>query len=191
MKNENAVLANLFTNLKGSKQKNDDWITIAKTCQKILKNNNNDRKVTAQKLGVSPELIRSIVSLLKLPDPVQQLIKDRKILLDAAQRINTIKIPEKKKRESKQIQVAQIIVNLPSHEQREIIQFAKKFPDSDIKNYKKRVMTPRETKNMHVLVVTLEENPYKILQKKAKQKKVSTESLVQKIILGWTEGSRK
>ena len=55
----------------------------------VLHKISNDKKLAAKKLGVSPELIRSIVSLLKLPDSVQELIKDRKILFDAAQRINT------------------------------------------------------------------------------------------------------
>jgi len=88
----------------------------------------------------------------------------------------------KKKQEAKRIEVAKTIVGLKSHEQREIIQYAKRFPNSSLKNYKKRVTTPREVHNVHVLVVTLDDSMYKFLQKLAKKEKITVEKLVQKLI---------
>ena len=78
MESKNQRLANLFLNLKGSKKKMDDWINIAKICKKVLDSSKN-RKEAASQLGVSPELIRSIVSLLDLPLEVQKMINDVKI----------------------------------------------------------------------------------------------------------------
>jgi len=100
MTKEDVLLASLFNNLKGSKKKREDWINIAEQCKKILDESDDNRKIAAKKLGVSPELIRSIVSLLDLPVDVQDLIKKGRILFDAAQRINSIKLPDEKKTRS-------------------------------------------------------------------------------------------
>lgn len=181
MPNENALLANLFLNLKGSKKKRDDWITIAQKCKKIV-NNNKNRKEAAQKLGVSQELVRSIISLLELPKEVKDLIRDGKILFDAAQRINTIKFDDKKKEKSRRIEVALEIAGLKSHEQREIIRYAKKFPNSSLKNYKRRVTTPREIKRVHVAVVSLDEPTFKTLQKISRKNGLSLEKTILEII---------
>ncbi len=189
MSNENQKLANLFLNLKGSKKKRDDWISIAEICKGVL-NNSKDRQDAAKKLGVSPELVRSIVSLLDLPDDVQKMIKEGEILLDAAQRINTIKNKNKEKEKKKRIEVAKTIAGLKSHEQREIIRFAKKFPDSSLKNYKKRVTTPREIKEIHVAVVSLEKEQYKKLEKVSKKRKLSLEKLLIEIVRQWLSERR-
>ena len=190
MKSENQILANLFLNLKGSKKKRDNWINIAKICKEFLDNSKN-RKTTASKLGVSPELIRSIVSLLDLPIEVQKLIKEGKILFDAAQRINTIKDDNKEKEKKRRIEVAKEIVGLTSHEQREIIRYAKKFPNSSLKNYKKRVTTAREIKEIHVAVISLEKKQYEKLEKMSKKRKLSLEKLLLEIVEHWLkEGNR-
>lgn len=181
MTKENVELANLFLNLKGGKKKRDDWITIAKTCKNIV-DSSKSNKEAAEKLGVSQELIRSITSLLDLPKEVQNLIRDGKILFDAAQRINRIKNPDKEKEATKQIEVAKEIAGLPSHKQREIIQYAKKFPNSSLKDYKRRVTTPRPVKRIHVAVISLDEPTFKSLQKISKKTKKSLERTILDII---------
>lgn len=181
MTKENVLLANLFLNLKGNKKKRDDWITIAEKCKNIVDNNKN-RKEAAKKLGVSPELIRSIISMLELPKDVKKLIREGKILFDAAQRLNTIKFVDKDKEKAKRIEVANEIAGLKSHEQREIIRYAKKFPNSGLKNYKKRVTATREIKRVHVLVIPLDEPMFKNLKKISKKRDLSLEKTVLELI---------
>ena len=184
MINENQKLANLFLNLKGNKKKRDNWIQIATICKDVL-DKSKDRKEAAKKMGVSTELIRSIVSLLDLPSEIQEMIKNNEILLDAAQRINTIKDKNKDKERKRRIEVAKAISGLASHDQREIIRFAKKFPTSNLKDYKKRVTTKRETKELHVAVIALENEQYEKLEKISKKKKTSLEKLLLEIIDQW------
>src|SRR6267378_388415 len=88
-KAEDKLLAELFLSLKGSKKKREDWISIAKKCKRLV-DHYRSYGVAAQKLGVSSELIRSAVLLLSLPKEVQVLVKDGKILFDAAQRLARI-----------------------------------------------------------------------------------------------------
>ena len=178
MEDENDTLANLYLNLKGKKKKTDDWITIAKNCQKLEKKYKS-QKVLAEKLGVSYQLIRSILSLLELPEEIQNLIKDKKILFDAAQRINTIDTKKK------QIEVAKTIAGLPSHKQREIILYAKRFKLTDLKKFKKRITIPRQTEKIHVAIIPLKPEIHKKLQKECKKKKSTIQQTIVEIIDRW------
>lgn len=190
MSNENQKLASLFLNLKGSKKKRDDWIKIAKICRDVLGKSKN-RKEAASKLGVSPELVRSIISLLDLPSEIQKMIKNGDILFDAAQRINTIKNDDQNKERKRRIEVAKAISGLTSHNQREIIHYAKKFPNSSLKNYKKRVASTQEIKEIHVAVIALEKEQHTKLEKITKKKKISLEELVLEIIDQWLKENEK
>jgi hypothetical protein len=184
MTKENALLSSLFVNLKGSKKKKEDWISIAKRCEEIARKTNS-HKAVAEKLGVSPELVRAILSLLELPLEVQRLIKEGKILFDAAQRINTIK--DKKK----QVEVAKTIAGLTSHEQREIIQYAKKYPNSTLSNFKKRVTSTLTTEKMHVAIIPLSEESFRILQNESIRKKLTLEKIILGIINDWRKKKGK
>lgn len=184
MAKENVLLASLFLNLKGDKNKKEDWISIAKKCDEFSRKYNSHKEV-AEKLGVSTELIRAILSLLELPPEIQQLIKQKQILFDAAQRINTI--TDKKK----QIEVARAIAGLTSHEQREIIHYAKKYPNSSLSNFKKRVTTQITKEKIHVAIIPLSDELFKSLQSESIRKKISLEKAVLGIISDWQKKEEK
>ena len=184
---EDTLRATLFVNLKGDKKKKEDWVSIANKCEEIAKKYKSHKEL-ADELGVSPELIRALVSLLKLPAEVQQLIKEKKILFDAAQRINTIdRKKEKWRRAKRQIEVANAIAGLSSHEQREIIQYAKKYPNASLSNFKKRVTAPLSTENIHVAIIPLSEESFRRLQSVSVRKKISLEKLILSIIDEWKQ----
>ncbi len=173
---ENQLYADLFVNLKGSKNKTEDWMTIAKKCEKVIKDLGSI-KLASEKLGVSYELLRSINSLNNLPVEVQELVRQNEIKFDAAKRINTIK------QKHWQIEVANSIKNLPSHKQRNIINQAKLFPNSDLTDFKKRVLTPLTKKvKLHVVIIPLTEKIYKKIEKQSIKKNQSIEKILSDII---------
>ncbi|AJM92204.1 hypothetical protein [Nitrosopumilus piranensis] len=182
MENEDDVFARLYINLKGKKRKDEDWISIAKDCQKLEKKYNS-QKILADKLGVSYQLIRSILSLLSLPKGIREKIQKGDILFDAAQRLNTI---EDKK---KQAEVAEIISGLPSHKQREIILHAKRFNDSDLSKFKKRVLKKTKTEKVHVAIIPLNEDLQLKLKKESKKNKSTLQQTILNILENW--GSKK
>jgi len=191
MTKEDALLATLFVNLKGDRKKKEDWISIAKKCKEIAKNYKS-RKELAEELSVSPELIRAVLSLLELPAEVQRLIKDKKILFDAAQRINTIdRKKEKRQRAKRQIEVARTVAGLTSHEQREIIQYAKKYPNSSLTNFKKRVTSTLSTEKIHVAIIPLNDDSFRSLHGESARKKISLEKVILGIIDEWKRKRRK
>jgi hypothetical protein len=176
---EEKLLAELFLNLKGAKKKRLNWITIAEKSAEIVKEYGSASKA-ATKLGVSPALLRAIVSLKNLPQEVQDMVRRGDILFDASQRLNSIKSKDK------QIEVARLIVGITSHKQREIIQHAKRFPDSDLVDYRNRVagQTVRKEK-LRVLIIPLREELYQSLNKASKQKGRPIERILPEIIEEW------
>jgi len=181
VKNEEKVLAELFVDLKGGKKKIHNWIDIATKCKKVCKMYGSTR-MAAEKLGVSYQTLRTIVSLLQLPKEVQQRVKRGEILYDAAYRLLMLKPPEK------QVEVAKIIANLPSHQARQIIHFAKVSPESDLGDFAKRV-TQKESRpeRLHVAVIPLHEETYKKLQNYGRAEDKSVEKLIMGIVNEWLD----
>ena len=177
--NEERAIARLYLNLKGGKRKKDDWVSIA-TDLKRLSDFYKSPTETARKLGVSYELVRSIIKILNLPEEVQQLIKEGKILYDAAQRITRLRSP------SKQIEVAKAVAGLTSHQARDIIQYAKRYPDADLADFKRRVTGQKLAKGeVHLMVLPMRGETYRKLQSLSQRHKISTQRLVVSIVNEW------
>lgn len=176
---KDALLAQLFLDLKGSKKKSRDWITIAEHCEMAVAEFGSVKE-TASKLGVSYQLLRSVLSLKKLPVEVQEIVKRNEILFDAAQRINTIKSKEK------QIEVANIVSGLPSHTQREVISQAARVPDSDLVDFRNRSVGVRvEAEKIHVVIIPLREELYQSLEAERAKIGRPLERIISDIISEW------
>lgn len=175
----------LAYNLKGKKVKRDDWITIAEKCKEAVDYFNSYEKV-AERTNTSSELVRSVVRLLKLPDEVKQLVKERKIGMDIAQKITRIENPKD------QIMVAKQIVGLSSHDARSLVEFAKRNPKasaSDYENHKVRLFgAKRKKKEVHITIIPLEGELYRKLKEKADKEKMSPEKLIVELIKRSIEG---
>lgn len=179
---ETKLLAELYSYLKGPKKKPVDWITIAEQCSELVSLSDNSVKIAASKLGVSYQLLRTIIGLLKLPPEIQVLVKKRLIGYDAASRLNTIK------NTSKQVEVANIISGLPSHWQREIIQHSAMFPNADLSEFRERVKNSREPQpSTHILILPIPEEDYSFLEKLNSNKKSSVTDMVSHIIAEWVK----
>ena len=183
--NEEKLLAILFINLKGAKNKSSNWIEIAETAQKLSDHYGSPRKL-ADKIGVSYELMRTILRLLRLPQEVQQLIRDGKILYDAAQRIERISDPRR------QLEIARASVGLTSHQTRDLIQYGKKYPDSDIMEYRSRILgSIGQKERINVIVLPLRQELYALLKKYSKERAISIERLALQVVSDWASSKLK
>jgi len=179
--NEEEILANLYLNLKGPKKKKDNWITIAHNCKQLTDYYGSAKKV-AEKMGVHYEIIRSILKLLTLPQEVQQLIKNDEILFDVGQRIARINDKET------QIKVAKAVVGLSNHDAREVIQYAIKYPEAPIEDFKKRVIDSKnKIEKINLVIIPLKVETYELLKKIGEKDKLSPEKLLLKIVNQWIE----
>jgi hypothetical protein len=179
---EEKLLADLYLQLGGSKTKRDDWITIAKKCKRLLDHYGSTEKL-AEKVGRSYQLVRSILCLLTLPEEVQQVLRERRIGYDAAQRLYRLRDnPEK------QIEVARSIATLSSHKSREVIQYAKNYPNSGLVNYTQRVAgQSTKPEKIHVAIVPLREETYRFLDRSSGGQNISVGKLIVNILDEWVE----
>jgi len=177
--NEEKILASLYMNLKGAKKKPNDWVEISNNLKKLSEYYGSTQKA-AEKLGVSNELVKSILRIVKLPSEVKDLIREGKILYDAAQRLQ--RIPD----QGRQVEVAKAIVGLTSHQARDLIQYAKKYPRVGISEYRKRISSSEaRTERINVIVLPVREETYSALRRIGKREGVSIERLVSNIITQW------
>ncbi len=177
--NEEKILASLYVNLKGKKKKPDNWIEIASNLKK-LSNFYGSPEKAAEKLDVSDELVDSILRILELPGEVQDMIAKGDILYDAAQRLE--RIPDT----GKQIEVAKAMMGLTSHQARDLIQYAKKYPEASISAYKKRVENSEgKTERINIIVLPVRNETYSSLRRASRKRKVSVEKLVSEIVSNW------
>jgi hypothetical protein len=177
------MLAELYVDLKGPKKKRDNWISIAEKCEKVIETYGSIEK-GAEKLGISYELLRSIITLLTLPQPVKEMIRNGEILYDAAQRLARIK------NAGRQIEVANVIKGLPSHRQREIIQYAAKYPGTGLGSFKKRVARRTKIEKIHIAIIPIDNKTYAKLNKFRVKHKLSLEKAILKILFDRFDGDR-
>jgi len=176
---EEKILANLYMNLKGPKKKKDNWIKIAQDCQQLT-HYYGSAKMVAEKLGVHYEIIRSLLKLLMLPEEVKQLIRNNQILFDVGQRIARLEDKDT------QIRVAKAVVGLPNHDAREVIQFARKYPNVPLDDFKKRVVDSKgKVEKLYLAIIPLKEPTYELLKKIGKKDNLSLEKLILKIVNQW------
>ena len=164
-KSDEQRLAELFVDLKGPKQKRLDWITLA-TDLKQLQSQYPTISDLAKSLHVSPHLVRSIVRLLELPPKVQEMVRDGRILQDAGYRLLALRDPKRI------TEVARVIQGMPSHDQRQIIQFAKRFPRSNLKEFRGRLAAKRGARvKIRLVVVPFDEKSFAALRDFARSRK--------------------
>lgn len=179
---EDKLVSILFSNLKGGKKKVDDWITIANVIKNLKENYDYSLQKFENIFSIKSETIREILRLLELPEEIQNLIKKRKILMDAAQRLAGIK------NYKVQIKVAEIISDEISHVARDIIQYAKKNPNismKDLKKYKENVLKSKGKSiniELHFLAFPISKEIYEKLKTISKKRKVSIERIAAQII---------
>ena len=175
---DSKLVAGLYLDLKGPKKKRRDWMSIARDCQKLKKELGSPKEV-AGKIGVSEQIIRAILSLNDLPLEIQEMVRRGDILFDAAYRLNTLPTAEK------QIEVAKMVVGLSNHQTRDLIFQAKKFPDSDLTDFRRRLKSPSGTRRVHVAIVPLEEETYARVQKMSKTLGRPVEKILSDAITDW------
>lgn len=177
MKNldENTALAIIFANTK-RKKRNTDLLTIAKSFEYLVKLYGL-QKIVADKVGLSTEMIREFLTVLKLPKEIQILVSDRKI--DSIDIIREISVIEK----SKQITAAYLFVNSLSKDVRDIKRLVKNTNIS-IEDAKNKILDAKP-KGLHFFIMDFNDKIYNLLKKEAKNLKIKPADLVREIVTDW------
>ncbi len=173
------LLAELYYDLKGKKTKRLDWMTISEKCSEVVEDFGSVSEA-AKKLKVTPSLLNSILRLRKLDPRVQELVRKRLVLFDTAQRLNPIEPP------NRQYDVAKMLVGVSSMKQRDIIQHALRFPNTDLVDYRKRVTEEQvRRENLRIVIIPMREELYHSLEEMSRDMNKPIEGIIPEILSEW------
>jgi len=179
---EDIALSILFGNT-WKKKRAVDLLTLSKYCDLLVKNYGNSRKAVAEKLGVSPEMVRTFLIAKDMPSEIQKLISERKIdSLDIIKQISEIKNPED------QVIIANAILDLPSKDIRDIIRLIKK--DKIHAEDAKKIILGEKPKKYHVYLIDLENKDNDKVLTEARKRKMKPADFVKKIVLEWFDNKK-
>lgn len=174
---EKTALSILFANTKYRKKRKTDLLTIAKNCDYLVKLYGS-KKAVAEKVGLSSEMIREFLVVLKLPKQIQDLVSDRKIdSIDIVREISVLKEP------SRQIVASEAFINSLSKDVRDIKRLIKDANVS-VKNAKKTVLDAKP-EELHIFVMDFDNEMYQAIIENAKASRVKPTELVRGIVMDW------
>lgn len=173
---ENTALAILFANTK-RKKRDVDLLTLAKSCEYLVKLYGS-QKAVAEKIGLSKEMIRQFLTVLKLPIEVQKLISNKQIdSIDIVKEIAVLKVSQK------QIEAAKSFVDTLSKDVRDIKRLVKDA-NLPIEEAKKTILELKP-RGLHVFVIDFDDEMYDAINSHAKTLKVKPPELVRGIVKDW------
>jgi len=173
---EETALSVLFANTRRKKRKTD-LLTIAKHCDYLVKLYGS-QKAVAEKVGLSSEMIREFLVVLKLPKKIQDLVSERKIdSIDIVREISALKEP------SRQIVASEAFINSLSKDVRDIKRLMKDANVS-VKNAKKAVLDAKP-EELHIFVMDFDDEMYQAIIENAKASRVKPTELVRGIVMDW------
>jgi hypothetical protein len=173
---EDTALARIFANTR-RKKRTADLITVARAfdylCQLY-----GSQKAVADKVGLSPEIVREFRAVLRLSPQVQGLVRARKIdSLDVAYRIGMVRDS------AKQVEMAKRLMEARSGDVRDVRRLAEK---SDLSVQKaERIVFESSFRGLHVFVIDFDEEQYQQIRRRARSNGVQPAVLVQHVILEW------
>lgn len=177
MKEEKA-LAILLANLKGAKEKRSDLLDIAEAARTLHEEYGTYDKV-AERVGVSKTMIQQFDKIAGLTESVKDMIRQGKLgrhAIDKAYRLSQL-LPET------QIALAKVVADLPEKDMRDIITYAKRFPNLPASEYRKRILEAKTvTSEKHLIMCLVDDETYSRLRSSAKEKGLSVERLVKEYI---------
>jgi len=139
----------------------------------------NDVKV------VTARTLERLASIDELPESVIQSLEKGEIGIDVASSIAGFKDLEI------QARVAKIVAHMNAHDARQVVGFAKRYPDASLEQFKQRVLSSRDTtEKIYMAILPLAEEEYKKLKGESERLRMSWDELCMKIIKDWLNARR-
>lgn len=181
---EKTALSILFANTK-RKKRSDNLLTIAKACKYLIDlDKYGSQQAVAKTVGLSSEMIRQFLNVLKLPQEIQELIAERKIdSVDVVKEIASVKDP------LKQIAAAHAFLNSLTKDVRDIKRLIKDV-NSNVEEAKRTVLNAKP-RGLHIFVMDFDDEMYHAILAHSKQRKIKPVELVRQIVKDWLEQSEK
>ena len=172
-------LAVAFANLKGSKDK--DLIRTAEALQRLKPYYGSNPKL-GEAVGVSGEIVREFLSLLKLPEEIQEMFSRRQLRLEHGRRLWQLA----RKQPAALRQVAAEMQGMTAHDARDFVLYLLKHPELTANEAKRRVLGAKTTmtREFHVIAL-LSEDSFQKLRRQARKLSMPVDEVVTSVVEEW------
>jgi len=178
---EISALQIVFANIRRKKRK-ENLVNIARAFEYLVKNYGS-LKAVAEKVGLSTEMIRQFLSVLKLPVEVQDLFLKREIdSVDAAKELAVLQSKHK------QIRMAKKIAGVTSDDARDIKRIVKSG-SIPIDEAIRSILQAKE-EGFNVFMLDFDNETYRSIMKAAKALRKDAAELVREIVIEWLGKNR-
>ena len=137
----------------------------------------------AREVGVSREIVREFLALLKLPPAVQELFRSGDLrTLEQGRRLYQLQLHRPRLVQA----AAQAMIGMSAHQSRGLVDYLLRHPDVDIGSAVEVLdqSATRMRKEFHI-IAELDEDAYRLLSRRAKRERLSPVDLVTKIVKEW------
>lgn len=175
------ALAISFSNLKGSKKKN--LLQTAKALQLLrsLPDYRSNADVGSA-VGVSAEIVREFLLLLKFPDDIQALFADGRLKLEHGRRLAQLS----RQRPELLGDAADAMSGMTAMDARHLTDYLLHYPEVPVEIAKQVILDSKtKTEREYHVVAILSEEDYKKLSASARARKTSLDRLVTSIVKEW------
>ncbi|MCJ7768222.1 hypothetical protein MUP79_07505 [Candidatus Bathyarchaeota archaeon] len=170
------ALAVVFGNTRRKKRK-ENLVNIGRAFEVLVEVYNSQKAVT-EKVGLSVEMIRQFLTVLKLPKEVQKLFRTREIdSVDTAKELYALRDTRK------QICAARRVAGLVSKDVRDVQRIVKSGALSSAEATK--AILAAKGKGLHVFMVDLDDEAYERLIREAMALQKKPAELARKIVIDW------
>ncbi len=179
------ALAISFANLKGAKSK--DLLQTARALQylKSLPEHRSNAQVAAA-VGVSAEIVREFLALLKLPEDIQELFGQNLLKLEHGRRLWQLS----RRRPGILGEAAAAMCDMTAMDARHFVEYLLQYPEVPVQEVKRTIIESKTIieREYHV-VALLPEDEYKLLAQRARTRGVSLDRLVSSIVKQWLDAN--
>jgi hypothetical protein len=171
----------LISNLKGSAKKRVPLIKISEAVHLLL----NDKEYGSfsalkNEFKISRQILQSFYKIKEQPSEIQKLINENKILLDTNEKLFSIKNIQHR------IDLANTVSGLSAFDARDVIDYWKSNPNLTPIECKNLVLQSKDIKrNIHIIIIPLDESIYYDLKKKASINNMKIEDMASLVIKTW------
>ena len=176
---EETALATLLLNLKRRKKLTGPTLLSSAEAAQYLRGLYKSQAEVARRTSVSSDIIAALIKTSKLPDDVKQRIREGILGLDTSWRIGMLK------RAGDQSKLAKAVadLNILGKDVRDIVQYAKRNPQTSIDQCVRRVLESKPVVEKHHLVVMeLQDQTFQRLNVEAEKLKTTLKDLTRTII---------
>ncbi|MBI2171531.1 MAG: hypothetical protein HYU30_05865 [Chloroflexi bacterium] len=178
---EDEALAVCFANLKGSKHKELMRTARALAYLKRLPQQGSDVKV-ARRVGVSREIVREFLALLRLPSEFHPLFENNELGLEQGRKLWQLL----RKRPDLASDTTSVLKRLNAMDSRALVEYLLTHPDVSVLDAEREIIQSQTVveREFHV-VAMLPEADYRMLAKRADKRNTGVSELVTEIVQQW------